>query len=408
MCHVGETVPYFTKHSTYIIMDAIKSIGFAVDPTNIPSFLLDWELTKLCNLNCSYCSTGIEGGHDNNTDHPLLDECLRTIDFMYEYVDLYMKARKITQRKVVLNLYGGESLFHPNIVEIIQACRDKYKNFKNNWYLTITCTTNGVVGMKQWQKIVPLIDEFTISYHCENLPKQKQQYKDNVLYLKNKNRKFKCVVMMHNDAELFKEAEEILTFCQQNNLKYVAKPLDNFEQRWSYTKEQFQTLKTFWINKTTEKQQKKYSDVLSEVGQTGKVQSINQGRPCCGGRKLCINNDMKSSISFVPKQGFKDWYCSVNWFFLFVQQVDGAVFTNKDCMMSTTGVKEPLGFLNKSNNIIDTLKQQIESKTMPIIKCKKDICMCGFCAPKAENLDDFLDLVQWNVPKDILQLHSSK
>lgn len=42
-------------------MTDIKSIGFALDPTNVPSFLLDWELTKLCNLDCSYCSTGIDG-----------------------------------------------------------------------------------------------------------------------------------------------------------------------------------------------------------------------------------------------------------------------------------------------------------------------------------------------------------
>ena len=68
----------------------IDSIAFALDPANVPSFLLDWEVTKLCNLDCSYCSTGLEGGQDNNTKHPPLEECLRTIDFMYEYVDLYM------------------------------------------------------------------------------------------------------------------------------------------------------------------------------------------------------------------------------------------------------------------------------------------------------------------------------
>ena len=75
-------------------MNNIKSIGFALDPTNIPSFLLDWELTKLCNLDCSYCATGLEGGHDNSTAHPPIDECLRSIDFMYEYVDQYMKCKK--------------------------------------------------------------------------------------------------------------------------------------------------------------------------------------------------------------------------------------------------------------------------------------------------------------------------
>ena len=38
----------------------ISSVGFALAPDNSPSFLLDWEVTKRCNLNCSYCPTDIE------------------------------------------------------------------------------------------------------------------------------------------------------------------------------------------------------------------------------------------------------------------------------------------------------------------------------------------------------------
>ena len=166
-------------------MNDIHSIGFALDPNGIPTFLLDWEITRLCNLDCTYCD---ESGHDNSTKHPPLDECLRTIDFMYEYVDLYMQYKKHTQRKVTLNVYGGESLFHPNIVEILETCRKQYEPYRDRWHLTITCTTNGIVGKNQWERIVPLVDEFSVSYHTENLPKQKQQYLDNILYL-HKNKK---------------------------------------------------------------------------------------------------------------------------------------------------------------------------------------------------------------------------
>ena len=80
----------------------IKSIGLALAPNNVPAFLLDWEVTKRCNLDCSYCLTDIEtGGHNNTTQHPPLEECLRSIDFMYEYVDLYMEHKKSSQRKVI-------------------------------------------------------------------------------------------------------------------------------------------------------------------------------------------------------------------------------------------------------------------------------------------------------------------
>ena len=382
-------------------MNEINSIGFALDPTNVPAFLLDWELTKLCNLDCSYCSIGIDGGHDNSTKHPPKEECIKTIDFMYQYVDLYMQFKKPSQRKVILNVYGGESLMHPDIVEILQECRTKYQSYKNKWHLTITCTTNGVVGDNQWKRIVPLVDEFTVSYHAENLPKQKQQFKNNILYLKQQNKRFKCFIMMHNDKKLFKDAESIVQFCKENDTRYILKPLDNTDDKWEYTAEQFLKLKTFWINTVPKLKQENYQKVIDIMQKKEtNVSSINEGRPCCGGRTLSLNMDLKSCVSFVPKQGFKDWYCSVNWFFLFVQQLTGNVYTNKDCRTSTTGRVEPLGNLTNAKLILDNVKQQFDNRSMPVIQCVKDICFCGFCAPKADNIKDFKELLDRNLDKE--------
>lgn len=378
----------------------IKSIGFALDPTNVPSFLLDWELTKLCNLDCSYCTVGIDGGHDNDTKHPPLADCLQTIDFMYQYVNLYMQYKKPSQRKVILNVYGGESVFHPNILEILHACREKYKVYIDQWYLTITCTTNGIVGPNQWKKLVDLIDEFSVTYHPEILPKQQQQYIDNVIHLKEKNKRFKCVIMMHNDPKYFTKSEKIIEFCKNNKVRYVEKPLDNVDEKWAYTSEQFSRLKTFWINSVPSSKQSESKLNLESIGNEAKIQSISEGRPCCGGRNLSLNNDLKSCVSFVPRQDFKDWYCSVNWFFLFVRQLDGAIYTNKDCRTSTTGKVEPLGNLKNYQDILDKVKQQFDSRTMPIIKCVKDICRCGFCAPKADNLIDYNILLDRHLDKE--------
>ena len=385
-------------------MENINSIALALDPTNVPSFLLDWEVTKLCNLDCSYCGTGWEfGGHDNSTKHPPLEECLKTIDFMYKYVDLYMQYKKPSQRKVVLNVYGGESLFHPDIVQILQACRDRYAQYQDRWYLTVTCTTNGVVGERRWQEIVPLIDVFTVSYHTENLPKQKQQYINNVLYLKEQQKKFKCVIMMHNDPELWKDSASMIEFCQAHELSHVAKPLDNEQPEMMYTAEQFATLKTFWINRVPKRQTLEYVKKMDTVGiDTEKVQSIKQGRPCCGGRRLSVNGDLKSSLTFVPKQGFRGWSCSVNWFFLYIQQVNRLVHTNRDCQMSPiTNQVGPIGSLDNTDEILATLKHQFDTKTMPVIECKKELCMCGFCAPKAEKLEDFRGLIFRHVNEDV-------
>lgn len=382
-------------------MSTVNSIGFALDPNNVPAFLLDWEMTLRCNLDCSYCPTEY---HDNTTEHPPLEECLKSIDFMYEYVDEYMKYKKPTQRKVVLNVYGGESVFHPDIVEILRECHSRYESYSDKWHLTITCTTNAIVGRNRWREIVPFIDEFTVSYHSENLPKQKQQFFDNMLYLKEQDKRFKCVVMMHNDADLFADAETAVEFCKQHNIKYMPKPLDMIEGSTSfYSSEQFAKLKTFWINQVATPQRLEYKKKIDLLGQNNQIRSIDEGRACCGGRGLSLNGDLKSKVSFVPRQGFEGWSCSVNWFFLYVQQLGGNVYTNKDCRMSTTGRVEPLGNINNTDQILSNLRTQFETSTMPVIECKKKICYCGICAPKAESKIDFMDLIKRHVPIDVFQ-----
>lgn len=379
-------------------MNEIKSIGFALDPANIPSFLLDWEITKLCNLDCSYCTSGPYGGHDNTTQHPPLADCLSSIDFMYRYVDLYMKNKRPNQRKVVLNVYGGESLFHPDIVEILNQVKEKYIPYKDSWNLTVTCTTNAVVGPNHWKKIVPLVDRFTLSYHSEAQPKQKELFKDNVLYLKDQNKSFRTVVMMHNNSAYWDDCIALIDFLKEHNIEFDAKPLDETEQEWNYTPDQFGKLKTFWIKQAPVSKQDGYSKMLEKINTDTCVSSASEGRACCGGRKLSVNNNLKSNMTFVPKQGFRDWYCSVNWFFLFVQQYTGNVFVNKDCQTNPNSNRvEPIGKLSESSAILTQLESQFTNKEIPVIRCVKDTCLCGFCAPKAETKDDFLNLLRYNI-----------
>lgn len=356
-------------------MSDIKSIAFALDPGNTPSFLLDWEVTKLCNLDCSYCTTGLDGGHDNSTKHPPLAECLKSIDFMYRYVDHYMQHKKPSQRKVILNVYGGESLFHPDIVEILEQVRARHKPY--SWHLTVTCTTNAVIGQNLLTKILPLIDEFTVTFHAESLEKQREQALSNLIDIHNSGTRVKCVVLMHNRADLWNRCLDAIELCKQNGIRHIVKPLDNTGVEWAYSADQLALLRpkeqiVEFVTKTT---------------------AISQGRQCCGGRLLSTNGDLKSRTTFVPKQDFRGWSCSVNWFFLFVRQLDGAVYTNKDCMTSTSGQIEPLGYIDAADQLLETLETQFDSKSFPVVKCIKPICQCGYCAPKAETIEDFDQLM---------------
>jgi sulfatase maturation enzyme AslB (radical SAM superfamily) len=112
------------------VADAFETLEPAIDPNNRITFLLDWELTMKCNLDCSYCPTGIQGNHDNSTKHPPKNECIKALEFMFDYVDLYMRTKPKGIRYVILNVYGGEALHHPNIVEILGQVKKLYKPYQ--------------------------------------------------------------------------------------------------------------------------------------------------------------------------------------------------------------------------------------------------------------------------------------
>ena len=304
----------------------------AIDPNNRISFLLDWELTMKCNMDCSYCFSELYGGHDNSTRHPELDKCLVAIDFMYQYVDQYMRTKPRGIRYVTLNVYGGESLYHPDIVTILEQVHERYKPYQDYWHLTVTTTTNAIVSSRQLQRILPLIDEFTVSYHTEATPKQKQQFCDNLVTIAKSGKRQKCVVLMHQDPELFEDANRMIAWLEQHNIKHMPKQLDGIKT--------YDTAQVTWFDQL---------DQARTFGSTAEPTEFR--RACCGGRQMCGDLDYKQRHHYVGNQ-FPDWYCSVNHFFLHVKQLTGEVFVNKDCRMSFDGTVGPIGNLSNTSTIL--------------------------------------------------------
>lgn len=364
-------------------MPDFNSIESAIDPNNRISFLLDWELTMKCNLNCSYCPTGIYGGHDNSTNHPPVDQCIDTIDFMYRYADLYMQHKPPGIQYVMLNVYGGESLHHPDIVKILQQVREQYQPYQDRWALTVTTTTNAIVNSRKLKSILPYIDEFTVSYHAENNHKQKQQFKENILAISQSGKRLKCIVMMHTDAELFADCEQMIDWLTQNNIKFLAKQIDSQQLDVSvYDQKQIHWFNSFYKNKT-------YQTVDIIETSLDQVDLSDTGRACCGGRQLCLDQNYNKRNYYILDNKFPDWYCSVNWFFLHIKQVNGEIYVNKDCKMNFDGSTGPIGHLNSSDKLLTMLSEQLANNSVPIIQCKKSKCHCGLCAPKAKDLDTY-------------------
>lgn len=368
-------------------MNSHKSIEAAIDPANKLTFLLDWEITMKCNLDCSYCATDLHGGHNNNTKHPEFEKCKQSLDFMFEYVDLQLRGRIAGLKSVVLNVYGGEALHHPDIVEILRYAKNLHKQYQEKWHLTVGITTNAIVSTKKWKLILPLTDEITVSYHPETTLKQKEQFKKNVLDAVNNKKSLKCVVLMHARKELFDDCQLHIKWCNEHKIRLLERQLDHNLSRieFNYSAEQI-----VWFDKLY--QSRSYnngSNIPQDILSTHKGALTTAGRACCGGRQLCSNQDYKKRHGWINNNNFQGWQCSVDKFFLFVKQLTGEVFVNKDCKMNYQGKVGPIGIIDQSDLILENLKNGT-----PTIVCAKEKCLCGICAPKAVDYETYLTIIR--------------
>lgn len=114
------------------------------------------------------------------------------------------------------------------------------------------------------------------------------------------------------------------------------------------------------------------------------------GRPCCGSRTMCLSSNGEDRKSkFVDYREFAGWYCSVNWFFLHIEQQTDSVYHHQTCQARFDQTRGPIGKLSDGDKILEELEQFLKSGTMPTIMCAKKVCGCGLCAPKSMCADKY-------------------
>ena len=346
-------------------------------------------MTMKCNLDCSYCGTGLYGGHDNSTSHPPLDQCLESVDFMLEYADIYMSHKPRSLKHVILNVYGGEALLHPDILAVLDYVQQRRRHYADRWDLTVTTTTNLIIPEKKLNQIIPYIDEFTISYHTESSLKHRNRFRENALLIRDSGKRVKCVIIMHNQPDLWQDATDMVSWCETNGVKHLAKQIDS-HGRYNYEQQQIQ-----WFDRKYNEKSWKTEISLSDVekDQNDRYNLSGAGRACCGGRQLCQDQSYRQRHGFV-KNYFPDWYCSVNEFFLFVKQITREVFVNKDCKMDFNGSVGAIGTLDDKNKLLNWTRDMMDQDTMPVIQCKKKQCFCGLCAPKAKHAENYKSIME--------------
>ena len=178
---------------------------------------------------------------------------------------------------------------------------------------------------------------------------------------------------MHTNSNCFNDGTDMINWLKEHDVKHLPRQLD----KPTNSKNQFyNNQQVKWFKKLYQSRSHNV-DLDIDINQ-GSMTAI--GRSCCGGRQICTNQQYHQRLAFV-ENSFTNWYCSVDNFFLYVKQVTGEVFVNKDCKMNYNSEVGPIG--NLSN-----VKALLELKSSPI-QCKKLQCFCGLCAPKAADLDTY-------------------
>ena len=210
------------------------------------------------------------------------------------------------------------------------------------------------------------------------------------LSLKWKIWRFSYVIpLLRKQPDLFQDAESMIDWLTQKNIQLLPRQLDSNAGvigKRMYNQSQVQWFDILYKIKT-------HGDLSTLLTGKTEKQLTEVGRACCGGRQICSDQNYKQRHFYVENK-FPDWHCSVNHFFLYVKQVNGEVFVNKDCMMNFDGSVGPIGNLNESTQLLDKLKTQLQNNSLPVIQCKKHSCWCGLCAPKAQTMEKYTGIMQ--------------
>ena len=373
-------------------------------------FQVTWDTGRRCNYDCTYCPAH---RHDNFSAHATLEELKRNVDFLYEYTDLYMQFRNL--KIANFGFTGGEPTVNPNFIPFAQYLKQQYQEkYADRWEAGFALTTNGAMSEKMGQAVMENFGHATVSYHSESDDKLKQQVKDRILQFAYQGplHEFTVSVNVMFHAEYFDECVQLCDFLQAHEVDFVPRVIGEEPDSkptfaHKYSKDQLQWFKDYWKRKNEEKREQETTWALSAASDKTenkqKVIGNNIGRPCCGSRDMMLYNGTDSRRSnFVDFREFKGWNCSVNWFFLHLEQQTDSIYHHQTCQARFDGTRGPIGKISEGHKLIEELKVKLESGTMPTIVCPKQTCGCGLCAPKSMNQDRFFDVLENHIDPGVL------
>ena len=343
--------------------------------------MVTWDIGRRCNLNCSYCEST---RHDNVSPFHSLDELTSTFDFIQKWTEEYNSKRK-TPSHTNINFTGGEPTMNPNFWNLVDLIKSNERRFD------LSLTTNGAWNSKYTDKILSRFNGVTVSYHVEAHNELKKQIIDNTLNLAKSNIWLQVNLMLHTDH--WDECMEIYQLFKSQGISTSPRPIgDGNVERSGWFIDADGTPRRTSHTYTREQQEWFWKEMGLDRKANETQQGTSIGRGCCG--KRCIEGKVDNewqSVKLVNTE-FKGWNCTVDWYFLHIDQHTGQVYHHQTCQALPGGRRGALGNLSESAQLIHQLKDRL-IKPSPIV-CPNLRCGCGMCVPKAQDINDF-NLI-WN------------
>lgn len=331
--------------------------------------MITWDTGRRCNFDCSYCDLS-----RHNLTSPLtsLDDLRHTYKFIQDYTKIYK------QENANIAFTGGEPTINLNFWTFI----NEIENF------TLGLTTNGTFAPKHLDTIKQKFVAATISWHAEIDEKLRHRAINNAIELHQAGFDVRVNVMMHSDLWLdcVSAHDKLVNEGVKTNPVIIG---DGISGDTNFYKDKTGTLRRTSHSYNIEQQEWFYKIKNLDTQTVDKIKAGNQlPRSCCGNRDLMGKcNGCWTDIS-ATETNFQGWYCSVNKYFMHIEQHTGDVYHHQTCQAKFQG-RGPIGNLKNAEAILIYAKQNLQNT----IVCPNARCGCGMCAPKARDKTEFDRLV---------------
>lgn len=345
---------------------------------NKDRFSIVWDTGKFCNYDCTYCEAT---RHNNYSKHKTFEEYQETFEFIRNWTGTYNQYRK-TPARVSINFTGGEPTANPNFWQLLDYIAKTEPDYE------LTLITNGAWGREYSKKILDVFDSVTISYHAEGPATLKARAVQNMLFLHESNIHFQVNLMLHTDY--WDECIDLYKMLKEQGVTVNPRPIGdgNIVRKGWFIDSDGTNRRT--SHEYTAEQQAWF---FAEVGADAKPKDAAEGNQL--GRKCCCNLSMEGKVDgdWQPVKfintNFENWYCSVDWFFLYIDQDMDEVYHHQTCKALYDKTRGAVGRLSESQRLVDELKLRLSQPEIKPIICPNPRCGCGMCVPKARDEQDF-------------------